>query len=175
MRRTLLLTVSCFAVAVPARAQDAPALAPGARVRITVPSRNLEKQIGTMHAIAGDALVVELLGSSGDLATPGVAAHIPLDSVTRLDVSAGRHRQTWRGAGIGFLVGAGAGLVVGPLSMECPSYGCDTSPGVAAAFGGIVLGGLGAVVGLVAGAATTSEKWEEVPVSALRASPAAGR
>jgi hypothetical protein len=100
---------------------------------------------------------------------------IPLDSVTRLEVSRGRHRQTARGAGVGFLVGAAAGLIVGPISMECPEYGCDTSPAVAAALGGIVFGGLGALVGLGVGAATTSETWQEVPRAMLPAELAVGR
>jgi hypothetical protein len=170
MRRTLLLAVSCFAIAVPARAQDGPALAAGARVRITVPSRNVTKQVGTLQAVLADTLVIDLLG-----ARLGELLRVPLDSVTRLDVSDGRHRQTGRGAGIGFLAGAAVGAILGPLTMECPDYGCDTSPAVAAVVGGLALGGLGALVGLGIGAATTSETWKEVPVSALRASPAAGR
>jgi hypothetical protein len=72
--------------------------------RIRVATRDAQPFVGTLVRRAADTLVVEL-PSNALLA-------LPQTRVTRLDVSGGIRRRTWQGAGIGFLVGAGAGTAI---------------------------------------------------------------
>jgi hypothetical protein len=137
-------------------AQDAPALAAGQRVRITAPTLGLKRQVVTLDAVGGDTL---LLGGDAVRA-------IPLTSVERLEVFEGRHGHPWRGAGVGFLVGAVTGAVLGPYTV--PGEG-DTAEGKAVA-GAVLLGAAGALTGVVIGALIKTDKWEEVPLDGLRVS-----
>ena len=86
--------------------QQAPPVEVGSRVRVTARDLALYKQAATLKAWRGDTLV---------LAAERVI-NCPLASVTRLEVSRGRGRNTAAATGalIGFLVGSGvaAGLAV---------------------------------------------------------------
>jgi hypothetical protein len=124
--------------------------------------------VGTFLAWKSDTLVVQ---SNGDILP------LPLDSVTRLDVSRGRKTNTARGAGIGFLLGGLVGAVIvyasyeecvpqGPWSCIGPDFGS----GFAAAVGGVI-GGLGGLVaGAIIGTAIKTERWQEVPLDRVRVS-----
>lgn len=163
---------ACLGAVAEVRAQPTAerALAPGARVRATVGApiarrqagafsqRQVRRIVGTLEAVRGDTLV--LRGKT--------VQSLAVDSVRLLEVSRGRHRQTWSGAGIGFAAGASVGALSGALlnssceSSECPDAGEVT---VVSALG---LGVLGGVLGAVVGAATETDTWEEVPVDRLR-------
>ena len=154
-----------------------PGLSPGARVRVTVGAPVAERHsgafsqgaqrrlVGTLEAVREDTLV--LRGKTVQL--------VPVDSVRLLEVSRGRHRQTWSGAGLGFALGAGAGALFGVLgSSFCESSECVDS-GEFTAGSVVALGVVGGLIGAVVGAATETDTWEEVPVTALRAGPTAER
>ncbi len=110
----------------------------------------------------------------------------PLASVTRLDVHRGRHGHPWRGALFGVLTGRLIGMMIGQDTEQCKNVGwepcgwlcfngprdwrykesCTTDMSLAstiAMFGG-------AAVGLVVGAFTKTDRWEEVPLDRLRVS-----
>ena len=142
---------------------SAQTLTPGTRVRFSHPGEGT--RTGTVVALTPDTLEVRLPGRAE-------AAHVPLDQVTRLDVSRGMQRQLLRRAGIGFLVGA----AVGAAGVAAEESGCHASSGQfclgvggGAIIGGMFYGSLGGVLGLVAGV-IPSEKWERVPREARRIS-----
>ncbi len=109
----------------------------------------------------------------------GNALALPLDSVTKLEVSQARKTNTGKGAGIGFLLGGLVGAVMGyasyeecvpqgPRSWSCigPNFGSKY-----AALGGALLGGLGGlVVGALIGSAVKTDRWREVPLDPVRVS-----
>ena len=74
--------------------------------------------------------------------------------ISRMDVSGGKHRNAFRGLGLGFVGGFVAGAILGATGYE---------PGAFAVLGGMYGGALGAFAGLVLGTAVRSENW--IPVS----------
>ena len=90
--------------------------------------------------------------------------------VTRLEVSTGRRRHTWRGAGIGALVGVTSGAFVGYASGDDGGWCCFTAE-AKAVMTGVGLGGLGAVIGAVVGSLTRSDRWISVPLGSAEATP----
>ena len=140
-------------------------LAPGARVRVTTPATG--RVVGTVVSTEDDSLRVALAGGS--------ALVVPRSTLSGLELSAGRKGQGWRGAGIGLLVGAGIGGVIGFATYrrsECydnpvEGFFCDlvnqTSRSVTVS-SDAALGGLaGAIVGALVGQASGREQW--VPVT----------
>jgi len=150
MRVLTLLAVLLLAPLTDALAQEQP-LEPGQRVRVTVPSLDVNKQKATFQGMAGDTLVLS-------------SASYSLSGVTRFDVYSGRKSHFWAGAGIGFLVGAAGGAVAGSVvncggedQMLCVGWGAGVF-----GLGGAIVGGLvGAFV-------WKADKWEEVPLDRLR-------
>ena len=170
---TMLVAILAFVPLVSATAQVPVRL--GERVRVTghfcqfysnCLGGQPEHRVGTFVAWKSDTLVVQ---SNGDILA------LPLDSVTRLDVSWGRKTNTGKGAGIGLVLGGLAGAFIGLASHEecvprgwfsCigPDFGSE-----GAALGGALLGGLGGlVVGALIGSAVKTDRWEEVPLDRLR-------
>ena len=104
------------------RAQEEPLVVPGTRVRITA-TKYFEKAlirsrvVGTVVALTTDSLVVQTKEWYRSLA-------IPITSVTALDVSRGLKSKIVTGAGIGFLIGGAAALMVfsyaGDSDAVCP-------------------------------------------------------
>jgi hypothetical protein len=141
----------------------------GDRVRFTHPGEGT--RTGTLVAITPDTLEVLIAGRTG-------AARLPLDQVTRLDVSRGKGRHLKRAA-VGLFVGAGVGALGGYASG---TNDCSTQElicidrGGSALLGGAALGVLGGIGGLIAGVVPT-EKWERVSLERRRLSfvaPATG-
>ena len=132
-----------------------PLLTPGARVRVTYAGD--KPRVGTLIALAPDTVAVQWEQGGG-------TARMARTRVTRLDVSNG-FRSSNRGerAKIGFVIGGGAGLLIGALSSksnpQCMSSTCDdVVNGLATVMGAALLGGVGAAVGAVSGGG--SERWE---------------
>jgi len=140
------------------KAQDAPVLEPGARVRVsTAPQASKPAWIvGTVIAVTGDRLAIRPQHDSGG------PIDIARNTVTRLELSRGRHSKALTGLGVGFLVGAGAGAIIGPTAFGA---GRDLAPTdarlIGAGFGAVA----GALIGLAVGAGSKSERWQTVPVT----------
>lgn len=141
----------------------------GARVLVTVSSLP-SPFLGTLEGVSTESLLWRV--EPGD-----TLATWPLRGVAKLEVSHGQRPNTWRGALIGALAGAGAGALVGLAagSDECPegglaglaAAGCLTR-GEAAA-GGALLGVVGGgVIGLLIGSASRSERRRSVSPQRLR-------
>jgi hypothetical protein len=92
---------------------------------------------------------------------------VPLDSVTRLDVPRRRSNVAW-GTGIGLLVGAAAGIIIGTRGEPEVDYDPRWTGGIA---GGI----WGTLLGLGIGLLIRTDRWEEVPLDKLRVSVAPQR
>jgi hypothetical protein len=143
---------------------------PGDRVRFTHPDEGT--RIGTVVAMTADTLEVLIPGRRE-------AALLPLDQMTRLDVSRGTGRHLRRAA-VGFTVGAGVGALAGYATgtNDCTKQGLFCiDRGGSALLVGAFLGVLGGVGGLIAGVVPT-EKWERISLERRRVSlvgPAAGR
>ena len=134
---------------------------PGDIVRVTAPSMDVEKGVGTVAALETDTLVVQV-GERAD------ALQVPLADVTRLEVHRGRQSS----ADTGVLIGAGAGAAAGVITAlalcagdECRAYDARE---LGAVFLGVVGAGLGAGIGYIIGSNIQTDRWEEVPLGELR-------
>lgn len=148
-RAWLALAVLASVVTRSAEAQEEDSgYAPGMRVRVKV--ANASPLIGAVASNAGGGLTIVTM--SGDTVVVARAA------AAQIDVSRGRHSNSWKGARAGAMAGALLGLAVGlGLSSEC---NCDMEfgPGiipVAAVSAGLLGGG----IGLFIGSFSTSEQW----------------
>jgi hypothetical protein len=142
---------------------SAQSLTPGTRVRFSHPGEGT--RTGTVVYFTADTLDVRL----SDRAEP---VHLPVEQLTRLDVSRGMQRQPLRRAGVGFVVGATLGSIGAALTeSNCDSRGGQNCLGAGggALIGGIFYGAFGGVLGLVAGV-IPSEKWDPVPIETRRIS-----
>src|SRR5882757_5415248 len=84
---------------------DPPGLS-GSRVRLLAAPLGPRKLTGTLVGMQGDSVLFAADHQSA-------RTLIPTASLAGIEVSRGMHSHVWRGAGIGFLVGALAGGVVG--------------------------------------------------------------
>jgi hypothetical protein len=161
----LVLALAYPATLVAQAAPTAATLAPGARVRVTTSGSG--RQIGTVVAHRGDTLLVRWPEFANAVA-------VPLDGVSRLEVSTGRHRRVVKGLMLGTAIGGVTGVLIGAASYEpCDStefMGCflgPTSRGESAAVVGVAGGVLGLVVGSLAGLAR-HERWKPVSLGERR-------
>jgi hypothetical protein len=130
---------------------------PGARVRVSAPGAGT--LTGRVVAVEGDSLLLARDRSADTL-------RLAQSQLTSLDVSVGRHKRRWRGAGLGFLGGAALGAVIGAATYKKPdcsgeAYFCDLGQGFDATFGAALLGGVGAVVGAIIGGGSADD-WQPV-------------
>ena len=131
------------------------AQAPVAGERIRVRQAGEPSRVGTLVALANDTLVVRW---ENDSAT----ARLPVAQVSQLDVSRGSQRRVMSRLGRGFMIGAGAGAVLGGVggAMEdCEGELFCVGPAGGALIGGVVFGATGALIGALTGLAP-SERWE---------------
>jgi hypothetical protein len=148
-------------------AAPATQLRPGTRVRIT--TRDGEKpRVTTVVAHNGDTLLVR----SPEFNT----LPLPLDQISRLEVSTGRHRNVAKGMVLGTGIGGTVGGLLGAVTYQpCEStefMGCFLAPKdrqESAVMGGVVGGVLGFVIGSLAGLARHDD-WKQVPLDARRVS-----
>ncbi len=141
---TMLVAILAFVPLASATAQVP--VRPGARVRVTghfcqfysnCEGGQPEHRVGTFVAWKADTLVVQ---SNGDTLS------VPVNLVTRLDVSRGRKTNTGKGAGIGFLLGGFVGAVIGYGSYDERVPQGFLSQGTLA-LAGAVIGGFGGLAG----------------------------
>ena len=148
-----ILTIAALAaclLASPVAAQRSDGLT-GTRVRVTAPNFVPAPVTGmvTSYTQQGITLTDELTGDT---------LVLPLRSVLRLDEFAGGSAAStaWYRGRMGAFIGAGLGLVVGPVSAKLT----DRGMGESALLGGAVGAGAGFVVGALWGAATPRERWK---------------
>jgi hypothetical protein len=93
----------------------------------------------------------------------------PVGAVQRLQLSLGRHSAAGKGAALGFLIGAMTGAVAGLAQGDDPP---DSFVRLTAGQKGLVLGvvggGAGALLGVIIGASSQTERWEEIPMHSSR-------
>ena len=137
-------------------------LEPGAHVRVSTGGLRPQRQAGIVELARGDTLFLRF--ESGRPPRP-----IPRAAITGLEVSAGRKPAALKGAGIGFLIGAGTGLA---LAAALTSQSNDTCGEIGCGWAFLVFGvggaGSGLLVGTVVGALQGSERWEAVPTDQVR-------
>lgn len=164
MRRThtlgppaVLLCLTTLLCAVPdeGSAQESQTLQPGTRIRFTTTATPSEWRVGTLLGRTADSMRIELRA-------PGGAASFPVQTITNLEVSRGAHSNTGKGARIGAIAGAGAGLLFIPAAVDECENSCGVRVPAAIALLSGVLGGVGAGIGALIGSTQRSERWEPV-------------
>ena len=154
----IFLVLTC--ISGPIAAQDTLTVTVGERVRVSTESG--VTHVGLLSAMTSGALEVQGEGGS---------QRFSVASVTRLDVSRGQKSHVF----VGFLVGAGAGLV-GSLAVcnftdTCQVFSDnDVRTDVV-----LVSTGMGGLLGLTVGYLIKTERWEEIPLERLRVSLAPRR
>jgi hypothetical protein len=165
MRIVALLICLISLLVESASGQTADSLPLGQYVRVT---DGKQWQYGTLEHAAGDSLVL----SGGDLQENGdERLALPLSSILRLQAWTGRRGNPSTGLLIGGIIGIAGGAAAG--AGLCTSSGGFLEPNCADApvpevvggvIGGLVLGGMGALIGW----AIKTDHWEEVPLDRLR-------
>lgn len=162
-------------------AQGTPPLEPNARIRVSLPDRELYAATAILLEHHGDSLTIYLVKNRQTI-------RVRTSELSMLQVGKGRRTNAAAGAGIGLLLGAAAGGLIAassaddsctpaandPAGVSCLGQGPHTG---AALVGGTITGGLlGLLLGAVIGKGVTSDKWESVPlrVSARRYSSGSG-
>jgi len=157
------LVVPLVLAAAPLAGQQAPALEPGARIRVTVDGAGPHVQVGVYQGVRDTILVLQA-GSA--------PISIPLGRLRQVEVSRGRKGHWRAGAGVGFLVGVGAAVAfeagsgsTAPCDQEQNQDAMSSGECLGIAAAGVALStGLGALVGGL----VRTERWQEVPVEGLR-------
>jgi len=151
------LHLTMFSMAcIPLNAQGPIQAVPGDRVRVTAPSLAAKPVVGWVDAVGPTTMTLVIRGNSVTV--------VPLRAVDRLELSVQRWSRSARvkhAAGIGFGVGALAGLIVGLVTTEpCTEQMCFRGIEILgySALGGLALYGLGAIIG----AAQPTDKWQTV-------------
>jgi hypothetical protein len=180
-----LALASLLTLGSPVRADEGPAavslppsLGPGVRVRVTAGaggSKDHSSTTGTLAALDASQITV-------DMQRPGTGSsrvRIPLETVSKLEVSQGHHGHALVGAVFGFAGAAAAGAILGDSGpgVSCvappnPCGGSDPKLGWALATGLV-----GLPVGALLGHFVRTESWTSVDVPRLdvTAGPLPGR
>jgi len=135
-------------------AGEPPALVEGSRIRIETRSGDRSKRVqGTLLALSSSQLT--LRRSEGD-----DSLVMPLDRITKLEVSGGRARR--KAAGIGAIVGA---TLAGAFTLlNAAGDGDDLCSGSGCVTLFAVLGVPAAATGALVGAGVAPERWREAPL-----------
>jgi surface antigen len=150
MRRTIVAVVVALLPGA-VGADGPPPVDPGARLRVSVAGSGARPISGTLDALRDGSLV---------LATDGQTRAFPLATISRVEVSQGRHVSR-RAVVIGAVAGGVAGALVGGCLANKDDYGVacagqdDTKYVIGGLVGGVAGGALGAWLG-------KSERWEDV-------------
>lgn len=166
--RAWFIAASLAATSVaPALAAQEPRLSPGTRVRVTPNRAKATPLIARMVAVRNDSLFV--------VSDSNRAAAYAAGDVARLETSGGLRRYTMRGAGIGFLAGAGLGAVIGAASYDPPKCQPDQlfcglahlDQSFSIAVTTALFAGVGTLTGALIGANKEGERW--IPIGLPRA------
>jgi hypothetical protein len=148
----------------PLRAEEPPRGAPlqvGDRVRVET-STSAKGTTGEVIGIGPDGLRLR----ASDRPLP---VDVPLSSVTRLERSLGKRSNAGKGALLGGLVGAAAGVA---LVLVARGEDCDGPCTPYAAIVGAGFVGAGTVLGAITGAAIKTERWEAASLGRIGVSAA---
>jgi hypothetical protein len=140
---------------------DALSLQSGARARILGPTAGSKYTVITVASASPDSLRYSL---DRGLDTKSLA----WQQISKMDASIGRHRHVGHGLGLGFLVGAIGGAILGARSELNQEGGGSLAVPV-----GLMGGALGGFGGAVLGFAWRSENW--MPVTLPRTPVASNR
>lgn len=154
MRIPRIAALAAVLLASPALAQQGSDGLTGTRVRVTAPNFFPAPIRGTVTSYNHLGLTVLREDTTADSA---VSVTVPLRAVARLDRFAGGSASStaWYRGRLGAFVGAGLGLIAGPLSAKVTGRGVGQS----AMLGGAVGLVSGFTVGAVIGAASPRERW----------------
>lgn len=149
-------SICCLALALalplnPAAAQERPALAPGARVRVTTPDSTV---VGILESVDSASIVVRR--------QDGTAADLPRARGTHVDVSAGPGTCSPDRRGtcvvVGFVSGVALGIGVGAIAASTCDFCADRINAIALP--------AGAVFGTIVGAVIGGEHWNRAELPA---------
>jgi hypothetical protein len=164
-RLVALFTFALLLSPLAARSQDDVDIVPGSRIRITERGARSDALSGTVITMRADSVVMRLDNNAR-------RSSFALAGLSRFEVSEGKKGHANAGGGIGFLIGAGIGALIGSISTT----GGDHLEGAASVMAG---SGIGAVVGTFVGAAIgakhKTEKWVDVEVESISISAGASR
>jgi hypothetical protein len=145
-------------------------------VRVTAARAALDAVDATVVAITGDTLVIRHADAHyarGRWIRDSATTAVPLEDLTRLEVSVGRRSNIDRGIRTGLYIGTAAGLLIGVLAAtQEGDYVCDGAGCVAQG----TLGGAlwGVIIGAAVGAFSSRDVWREAalppPSEGLRVS-----
>ena len=156
----LVLVAANVAAAQTAPVKDWP-LDTGSKVRVLSPALGPSFQSGYLMSKATDTLVIR--------PQKGAAFSVSTNQITTLQVVRGTHTNKAKYSLIGFVLGALGGAVIGaatysPAKCTEGTFCIDlASRSFDTAAGAILLGGVGTLVGFVAGA-VPKENWISVPL-----------
>jgi len=141
--------------------QEAPALAPGARVRVW--TMEIEKVVGVVQEVTSETLVLNVDDRDRQM-------FIPLASLTRIETSGGRvprGQAAWKAAKWGALFGAVPGAI--SLGLQHEQVGENGSSVAKAMALGAFSGGLfGGIIGAAIGAIRPGEDWQEAVLPSVQ-------
>lgn len=136
-------------------AQEVTEITPGAKVRLTVPLLSEKPIQGTVVSFDTGTLVVK----SKNQAVP---LRIPVDDVSIFKISRGQKTNVLKGAAIGTLAGAGAGLVAGIFfHLATRVDHVDDMSGLYVIGLPIIVAPAGLIIGAMMGM-TPRDQWETV-------------
>jgi len=160
IRSPLLVALTLVALGAPARPLAAQLLT-GQRVRVEV--SGAERVTGTITALTPEAVSLDI---------DGTGRTFPRSSLTAVELSTGIGSYWKIGAAVGGVVGAVGTFVAlnrGDSTNPCDSDANQDAMGMGACVGIAALGGVGgALVGGFVGSLVHSERWETVPLDAVR-------
>jgi len=148
---TALIACLLLAISREAAAQNKGLPSPGERIRVTDASGAGHRIVGSV--VRSDADTVGIATDSGRVVA--IAGH----SLSRYEVSRGMRSGFGRGLGLGALVGAVGGSLIGMAAADNDGF-CNSACGLVG--GAVLFGAAGAVVGGIVGASSHYEKWEKV-------------
>jgi hypothetical protein len=162
MRLSIAIAFVLFLLPAPAKGQsvDALSLQAGVSARIFGPTTYPKYELITVASVTPDSLRYSV-DRGLDIRS------IAWPQISKMDASTGSHTNTWLGAGIGLLVGAIGGAVLG---SNAPG---DEFRGIERILQGFLGGALGGLGGAALGSAWRSENWK--PVTLPRAPAVSSR
>ena len=135
--------------------QVAPSLGQGSRVRITAPSLGLNEAVGAVQEATDEAFVIQF-------EFPRRVGPVERSEIAAMDVSIQRQRKVLKGLGVGLLLGAASGVVIGLASGDDEGGLIAFTAEEKALMAGAMLGLTGGVVGLIVGLVRRHDVWSPV-------------